>query len=222
MKPVKKAIVSAIYGGFDQPVDQPDQGVDDYIMFTDNPELKSDFWKVIYKPLPFGSPRGNAKYIKVFMWLQPELADYNEMMWIDGCLSLHDNVFAEFAQHKGFMVIAQHPGHVKGHDDVYTAIDICRSLPKYKDARFDEHESYLRAIGFPEHSGLLACCRFLTRRDQRLEELMHYWWSHNLLFHWQDQISLPVAAFQAEVEPTVIPNRPGSYHHNTHLIQENT
>jgi hypothetical protein len=218
---MKKAIVSAIYGDFDNPVKQPDQGVDDYILFTDNPKLTSDFWHVIYKPLPFGSPRGDAKYIKTFMWLLPELSDYDELMWIDGCLSLHDNVFAEFGAHPGFAVFARHPFHTQGHDDVYRAIDICREIPKYADARFDDQVAYLESIGFPHHSGIHACCRFLTRRAPELVKLTHYWWSHNLLFHWQDQLSLPVAIYQSGVSPTIIPHRHGSYHHEKHLIQEN-
>jgi len=216
---MKKAIVTAIYGDFDDPVTQPDQGVDDYILFTDNPKLTSDFWQVIYKPLPFGSPRGDAKYIKTFMWALPELAEYDEMLWIDGCLVLHDNVFAEFAQHPGFMVIARHP--LPERTNVYEAIDICRPLGKYADARFDEQVAYMRSIGFPEQTQILACCRFLTRRAPELVKLTHYWWSHNLLFHWQDQLSLPVAIYQSGVTPTIIPNRPGSYHHEAHLINEN-
>jgi hypothetical protein len=216
---MKKAVISAIYGNFDNPVKQPDQGVDDYIMFTDNPNLTSDFWRIVYKPLPFGSPRGDAKYIKTFMWLLPELAEYDEMLWIDGCLQLNDNVFAEFSQHEGSMVIALHPNPDR--NNIYEMIDICRPLGKYADSRFDEQVSYLKSIGFPERCSVYACCRFLTRRSPDLMKLTHYWWSHNLLFHWQDQISLPVAVFQSGVKPTVIPNRPGSYYHNRHLVQEN-
>ncbi len=68
-------IYTAIYGGFDKLIEQPDIGVK-YVCYTDDPNLKSDCWGIRYEPLPY-DPILSAKYWKL-------ITPFEESIWIDG------------------------------------------------------------------------------------------------------------------------------------------
>ena len=72
-------IYTAIYGGFDKLIEQPDIGVK-YVCYTDDPNLTSDCWEIRYEPLPYDSVM-SAKYWKL-------IPPFDESIWIDGNMEI--------------------------------------------------------------------------------------------------------------------------------------
>lgn len=213
-----RIVLSAIYGDYDTPIPQVEQTVkvDKWILFTDNPDLKSDFWQVIYFPLPYDHPRNNAKYIRMFGYtILPQFIEYekdNEIIWIDGALVLQKEVVEWISSYSGFLVLQKHPGR----NCIYEEIKASQQVPsKYGSCDFDSQAAYYRKLGIKPNSGLLGTCIMLMRPCPSLDKLMNYWWAHNLVFNYQDQVTLPAAILQSKVTPTTIEFNP-IYHHNRH------
>ena len=62
----------------------------DFVYFTDNNELHSDLWKIIYTKGSNSDPRRSSRYLK----LQPHIIfpDHEMSVWMDGSLRLTCNI----------------------------------------------------------------------------------------------------------------------------------
>lgn len=86
------ALISAVYGGYDNlkhPV--PQEGDVRCICITDNPDLESDVWEMVYWPKPHMSPFLAAKSPKM---LPMRHVDADTSVWIDMSVQVHSPTFA--------------------------------------------------------------------------------------------------------------------------------
>lgn len=90
MKP-KVCIYSAHFGNTDD-ITEPtlDKTGVDFVLFTDNTEYKSNFYKVIYCKPDFKDPNRSAKVYKIFPHIF--LPDYEYTIWADTNLELKPQV----------------------------------------------------------------------------------------------------------------------------------
>jgi len=179
MKPI---VYTAIYGGYDNPKDQPDIGVD-YICYTDNPDLKSNTWQVRYEPIfPKLHPRMRAKYWKL-------VCPFDSLsLWIDGSIEIVDrNIIDRLSKYldNGWATYK----HPSPRDCIKEELEASLPMEKYRDVPVKEQVEYYFAQGMPEHFGLWACGVML--RDGRFEDFGNKWFIENLAWTYQDQISLP-------------------------------
>lgn len=78
----KVAVISSIYGGYDQPTTPCEQyGVTDWLLVTDSQDPPPKPWRAIHKPRPDVDPRYAGKAAKY----QPfEFVDADVAVWVDG------------------------------------------------------------------------------------------------------------------------------------------
>lgn len=200
-----KTIVSAIYGNYDHPLSQIEQGVDRYVMFTDNKDLKSNFWEIVYLPLPYDRQL-SARYIKTMMFSFFNRGDI--LLWIDACLTLNNRVFDEF--NIGEIVFSKHPLKERTFSN---ALELSIPHPKYQSSKWSE----IRKMG-EGLSEYLASCRFLIKVGDESIRLMATWWGLIENFSRHDQLLLPIAISKSRVKPVIIDHTPYSYRHNHHLV----
>lgn len=100
-------VYTAIYGGYDK-VWEPKSKLSewDYKLYTDDPNLKSNIWEVIYYPLLHLDRAKASKFIKI----EHSMQNYDNILWIDGCVEIKGNL-NEFLSKlpKGDIVVGKHP-----------------------------------------------------------------------------------------------------------------
>jgi hypothetical protein len=130
----KKVVYSANFGSYDL-LREPkfvDHDVD-YIYFTDNPDIKSEIWSVIYIEVAFYDARMTARILKHLPHIF--LTQYNSSIWIDARIMTNkcsaNSIFSKMGKEK-FMCF-KHPKRnsvffealsciKKGHDSVLKII----------------------------------------------------------------------------------------------------
>jgi hypothetical protein len=179
MKPI---VYTTIYGDYDNLKDQPDIGVR-YVCYTDNPNLRSDVWEIIYDPIyPHLHPRLRAKFRKL-------ICPFDTLsLFIDGSIEIvNPNIIEELSKFlKNGWATYIHPS---GRTCITT--ELAESLPmeKYQDLPLQEQVDYYFKQGFPKDFGLWACGVMI--RDGKFEDFGSKWMLENLAWSTQDQISLP-------------------------------
>lgn len=191
----KFVIYTAIFGKKDT-LKVPEHRVDgcDYLCFTDDKELQSDFYKIIYcKPI-FKDPNRNAKIFKILPHLF--LKNYEYSLWIDGSVYLKDYNYLTLVENylqDHSIVFFQHPDR----NNVYDEGDACvlyeKELPDIIKRQFD----YYRKQGFPDDGGLIAGGVILRKHnDSELKKVAHDWWNLILRFSKRDQLSFNYVAWK--------------------------
>lgn len=185
--------VAAIYGGYDIPKPPPPG---DAILFTDDRTLEAPGWEIrVADPFPHLHPRLKAKAVKCLPHeFHPEHA---KTVWIDGSMHVHGDDGLEVYP-LGFF---RHPQR----DTVSAEAGLSRQMTKYAGLPVVEQaNSYLAAGLLP---GLWAS-GFHTRdiNHPGVVEFFEAWWHENILWTYQDQISLPWARQKTGVEITDLPH----------------
>lgn len=183
------AVVSSIYGGYDQPLPPPAQTVGcRWILVTDReyPDLQG--WEVVVEPRPQLHPRLAAKVAKC----RPDLyADADAYVWVDGSFALRSAEFVEWAvsylEH-GLLAQIPHPRRFVMDEAVFSVnTPGCASkyigLPLVQQA-----QSYLMD-GFPDGWGMWCTGLIVSQRDKVIRELGDAWLREQMRWSYQDQVS---------------------------------
>lgn len=206
-KKPKVCVYTAIYGGYDELKEQPEQTLDcDFLCFTDNPSMQAKGWEIVCAPGEIGMhPRIQAKYYKLMnheffapagRWRQffnrtANLRRYDITIWIDGSIKIKSETFVE--EMIGFlgkygMAMFVHPVR----SCIYDEEKVCRDILKYQGFPLREQVTSYRLRGYPEQHGLMAA-GIIARdmRKRKLHKINQEWWQENLHWTYQDQLSLP-------------------------------
>lgn len=193
------AVVSSIYGGFDEPVPVVPQGVPcEWVLVSDR-DYDCDPWKVIVEPRPQLHPRLAAKAAKA----RPDwYADVDVYIWVDGNLKINSPDFVAWClDWLGGAPLAQHHNPDRAHllDEVnvaspmnkYTGLDLAGQAGHYLERGMDP--------GFGVWwTGLIVrsadCPDFGTR-----------WLAEMLRWTYEDQISQPYVLWSMGLRPRDIP-----------------
>ncbi len=192
-------VYTSIYGQYDQLRPHPEHpGVEVWVCFTDDPDLKCDGWDVVVEPPRFPHPRLSAKWRKC----HPPVA--NRTLWIDGSIDLHNLGLVDAVNERldDFPVtMFTHPWR----DCIYDEVEASRPMPKYRDlgAAMYQQVGHYRAHGWPEHGGLWASTVIGRRGSPEVVAMGAAWFAHCETFTYQDQLSLPylLRAYDLEVGP---------------------
>jgi hypothetical protein len=196
------AVYTAIYGGYDTLLEQPEMPGVDFVCFTDDPGLSSMQWKVIHTKARYDHPRMSAKWLK--MHPHKVLPEYQRTVWIDGGIQILDTTFADVvleAMSQDGLSMFRHPIR----DTVTTEAEFCVPLEKYAGQPIIEQVAYYRAKGFPDESGLWAGTVIGRENLRKIRRLGRLWMRENVRWTYQDQLSLPYLLWRLEIEPGVIP-----------------
>lgn len=190
---------TATYGGYDTLKPHPDHPlIDQWIAYTDDPDLTSDDWEVRYRPLPFAHPRVGAK------WWKCHPPEAEASVWIDGSVIVHNpdyfDVLAEGLL-KQPLTMFVHPDRACIYDEAAAS----RGMVKYIGQPLEQQVALYASRGWPAQGGLWASTTFARRHSPVVLQFGAAWFAHNDVLTYQDQLSLPVLLKQYGLTPEPIP-----------------
>lgn len=181
------AVYTAIIGYYDK-LDDPEFVSDkcDYFCLTNNKNLKSRVWQVVYVDRLFDSDVLTARHIKLFPYLY--LKDYRYSLWVDGNITINCDIGKKFFSLLGdnFISVRRHLRR----NCIYEESRQCYFKGKERYGSIFNIIKLIIEDGYPKNNGL--CETNILLRDasnNRLPILMDKWW--NLIYHYskRDQLS---------------------------------
>ena len=176
----------------------------DFVCFTDNPELKSSFWKMRVVAPGILDPARAAKRIKALPHLF--LPEYDWSLYIDNTVELKSSprlFFDRFlARASSPYVCFRHPERACVYDEAEEIIRLQLDEP----ACVQEQMRVYRRLGYPAKNGL-AKGAFILRRhhDPLLRPIMECWYEQILTYSKRDQLSLNPVMWHFGFAPTYLP-----------------
>ncbi|MEN0129210.1 MAG: glycosyltransferase [Brevundimonas sp.] len=201
----RRCVYTALFGGYERPNPQPAFAGDDIdkILFTDDPELRSDDWEVRVVPrvLP-ADPGRSSRWAKVLP--HRALPEYDVSLYIDNSVRLAKapSVVLDHLLPEGVsfgLVAHSYRGPVADEMDAVAAV-------KFDDpARIREQAEHYGLIAPEALTAQTLWGGMLARRhhDPLVVEAMETWWAQILRYSRRDQLSLPFALRSAGLVPLV-------------------
>lgn len=192
------AIVSSLYGDYDQPAVPVPQDIDcEYILVTDR-HYDADPWKVVVEPRPQLHPRLAAKVAKC----RPDLyADADVILWVDASVQILDAHFAAaVVEQMGAAPLAQirHPAR----SSIVDEANVSQQMEKYTGLPVVEQARHYVATGYPDGWGMWATGLIARRRDGwPLQAVGDAWLREQMRWTYQDQISEPPVLYSYGITP---------------------
>jgi hypothetical protein len=182
----------------------------DFICFTDDPELRSDFWKIELLPRKALDPARAAKKIKSLPHIY--LAQYDWSLYIDNTVRLKaapNRIFEEYlAPAKSPLVCFRHFER----DCIYEEAKAVIALDFDRPERVNTQMALYRYLGYPANNGLAKTTLLLRQhQDPALQRVMNTWHEQVLCHSKRDQLSLLPACWFENFEPEYIPRRFDAY-----------
>lgn len=183
----KVAVYTAVTGNYDElilpTVIEPDF---DYICYTDNPELKSNFWQIrMMEDLDLDEIR-KARHYKILP--HKYLADYDYTIWIDSNFDVIGDIkhyINKYNKH-GKLLAIQH----EERNCIYDEAEACKRLKKDSPEIIDSQVQKYKEEGLPAHNGLIASgILFRNHHDREVINIMEQWYNEVINHSRRDQIS---------------------------------
>lgn len=189
------SVITAITGGKDNLLNQPEYKGVEYVAFTDT-DIKSEQWKARKACDKFAEPVMNSKIHKI---LSHKYVDTPYIVWMDGNCSLKQDPhkLVELMGDKDYAFF-KHPGR----DCLYDESERCVELHKGKVEEIAEQNTDYARMNFPSHAGLCECTCFIRKNNPKANATFEKWWVEITRYSNRDQISFPVA-FQGKEWETI-------------------
>lgn len=172
----KGVIYTVITGDYDE-VHIPKQITEglDYVLFTNNPNISSDFWTVVFidNPMDLDDHR-LSRYVKMFP--KQYLQGYDYSIYVDSSIiitgDLQELIHNYYISES--LICFNHPTR----DCIYDEMQACEELKKDSPEIMHQQIEGFKNEGYPEHYGLI-CGGVLVRshHSNELDRLMKEWWS---------------------------------------------
>ena len=187
----RRAVYTCLFGHSEPFPDHhyPSDAATDFILFTDDPALRSAFWDIrLIAPVAMDPVRA-AKRIKHNH--AEFLPGYAASLYIDNTVRLRAPLDAIFAHRApGALVLFRHPWR----DCLYAEAEFLLRAGVDTD-RIREQIAFYRHLGHPEGAGLHATTVLLRDHGAAaLASAMREWDLQTHRFSFRDQLSLPVIA----------------------------
>jgi len=202
LNPMKKLVVyTAIFGGKDRVRELKFNNIDAYL-FTEDRQLKSKTFKVIYvKPRFADSPHYSSRYYKILPHRIDIFKNYQYSFWIDGNREFVINPNAVVKSLKDeIIMVGRHYRTEKR--DCYDEAEQCIRLRKDKPQKIKKQVEFYKNQGLPENFGLWGCPVMLRRHnDLQCIKFCEMWWEEILFRSCRDQISFPYIVWKTGIAP---------------------
>lgn len=177
-----KVIYTAIFGGRDAINDSHVRTEGwDYVLFTDNPELRSDFWDVRVVQSEHDDPARAHKPYKLLPHIH--LPEYKKSIWVDANLQL--NSLSDFDCLRCDVAMFEHPYR----DCIYEEAEFCSYLNLDNEETINRHVDFLRDCGYPRNNGL-NCGGFIYRDHKKCVKVYNMCFALTKAFSKRDQLSM--------------------------------
>ena len=191
----KGVVYSAITGGYDTIKEPKFINPDwDYILFTDNPEIKSDIWQIrlIENEENLDATR-LARKVKIMG--HKYLQDYDYSIWIDGKLEIYGNLEKYIRENRKSEPLLCF-GHYL-HDCIYQELDLCTKLKKDDETLMNKQIEKYKKEGYPEHNGLVETGLLVREiHNADVKKVMEIWWDEVKNYSTRDQLSFNYALWK--------------------------
>jgi hypothetical protein len=212
------ALVTANFGGIDDPKPLPEHAGIDAFYYTDAavPEAVAQTWTRVLNPgFPRHDlgPRLRAKYFKLQIHRLDEVRAARWLVWADGSLRIHQLAFlreralalSRLAARRRVLLIP-HPDRGTVQEEYeFVRRAIAEEHPtlalRYRDERMGEQMAWYRSRGWNVEAKLWCGGFWMMENSDLVRRCLDDWWDQNLRFGMMDQISLPVILEQHGIEP---------------------
>lgn len=186
----KICVYTCITGNYDNihEIENKEQGVD-YLLFTNNKEIKSNTWNVIYIE---DKGLDNQRLSRKIKMLGHDIIDknYDISVWMDASVTFKKSV-REFV--KKYFDIKKAPFSSFLHharNCIYEEALACIKYNKDTKENIDEHIKFLKDENYPENFGLYEMTVFIkSHKDKKVEETMKLWFDMVCNHSKRDQLS---------------------------------
>lgn len=200
----KIVIYTAIFGNYDNLIDPSFINKNfDYVCFTDNKNLKSTIWNVIY--VNSNDTNDHNRIAKEYKILPHKFFEnYEYSIWVDANFKIKGDFIELLLEYLGDSNLALiiHPDR----NCIYEEAEYCKLLKKDDIEIIDKQISNYYAEKYPTNNGLIAG-GFIIRKHN-LDEvitLMELWWKEINTYSKRDQISFNYVAWKLKSNYTIIP-----------------
>ena len=199
---IKKVVYTAIFGGKDTAKNMDICEDVDYILFTDDPNLESDQFKIHVVPPLYDDPVRSAKYYKILA--HRIFPSYLYSLWIDGSIQLSNvDLHQLFDQYLKEFDLAFHLHPIR--DCIYAEAEKCIELGKDNPEIIKKQMAYYRSQNYPEHAGLISGGIIFRNHTKMVKRFNEAWWNEICKHSRRDQLSLPYVLRKLDIEIFSIP-----------------
>ena len=200
----KICVYTCITGNYDNvhEIEKKEEGID-YLLFTNNKNLKSNTWQIIYIE---DSSLDNQRLSRKIKMLGHPIIDqnYDISVWQDASVVFQKKVL-EFVQtylkKNSFAAFVHH-----ARDCIYDEAVACIKKKKDKKEIILEQIEYLRKHKFPEHYGLCEMTVFIKKHhDPIVKKTMKMWFDMVCHYSKRDQLSFMYCAYKNHLKIDLIP-----------------
>lgn len=188
----KKVIYTAIIGNYDQVIEPIVYPGWDYILFTDNRNIKSKNWTVVYVNEKCKTKKDRhllARKIKVLYqeYIHPS---YKVILWHDANISLKQNPDlllkdSMFFKNNLLFILMSHPDR----NCIYQEAKACVDRNKDTRKNINDIVFYLRKKRYPENNGMTATGFMVRKNTFEMRRIMELWYKEIATYSHRDQLS---------------------------------
>ena len=193
---------TCITGDYDNvnEIENKEKGID-YYLFTNNHNITSDTWNVIYiENEGFDNQRLSRK---IKMLGHPDINDkYDVFVWMDASVVWKDSIlsFVEKYLKKNNFVAFKHSYR----NCIYDEANECVRMRKDTKESITKHVRFLRKEGYPENYGLCEMTVFIRRKDELVSKTMKLWFDMVCNYSKRDQLSFMYSVWKTGLKIYVI------------------
>jgi hypothetical protein len=199
----KIAIYTAVFGGKDQ-VKEPQQYKEndniDYFLISDDKELISNHYHLIYKKPIYDDITKNARYYKIVGL--DKFKNYDFVIWHDANIQVKHMEMPNLVKFavKSNYAFFKHPFRNCIYEEAIKCIKLEKDLP-YK--LFKQVVKYFR-YGVENNIGLYATGLYVKNNQLNNDDFINEWWNETLQNSRRDQMSLPYCLKKLKIIPEII------------------
>lgn len=197
----KVCVYTCITGEYDnlQSIEK-EEGID-YLCFTNNRSLKSDYWNIIY--IKDDKELGNMVLSrKIKMIGHPIIANnYDISIWVDGAIQIRGSVKSFLKDvcklDRYNMSCFQH----RMRDCVYEEAVACIIHRKADKKEIQDFFKFMEQERFPKHYGLAECTVLVRKHnDLKIKKMMSLWFELYKQYVKRDQLTFPYCLYKSGME----------------------
>lgn len=190
-------VYSAVTGEYDD-IKEPEFVSRDleYVMFTDNPDITSDIWKVVL--IHNENNLDNVRLARKIKIMGHEfLPEYDYSIWVDGKLTIKGDLREYIERYRKNQPILCFNHYAN--DCIYKEWETCVALEKDNPEVMAKQMARYRQEGYPEENGLVESGLMVRElHDERVRRVMETWWSEVLNYSKRDQLSFNYACWKRD------------------------
>jgi glycosyltransferase involved in cell wall biosynthesis len=197
----KNCIFTALIGNYDRLTESTVGKQDnwDYICFTDNKDLTSDFWKIIYVENIGETIIDNYKLARHFKTnYHKYLNSYDNLIWKDARIIINSDL-NKYLEKLGDddIIFMRHPHAHNINDEMNRVIDCLE-----KKEIIDKIKDHYKEEGYNYDNGLIASGIMLFKNNEKIKKFFIDWWDEIKNYSHRDQLSANFALWKnREIKP---------------------